>query len=497
VKALNIVVGLAALTLLASTRAEAQPPPAPAPLVQLTSLELLWKKGVISDAEYKTALNQIVDSVGNRSPDEPTVVIAKWSTTLYGFVEADSIYDTTRSFTEAPGSGLVAEPGTTAGNNSRVQFAARNSRLGLQMRAPETYGVRVSGQIECDFQGTQLPVSTTSTISPSPYGTESTFYTSAVLRIRHLNLKVETPWVDILFGQYWTLFGWGPSYQANRVEFGGMPAEIYERTPQLRLSKTVASYPVRFDAAVGAFRPVQRDSGAPDLQGGLRLALDSWKGLQTQGATGSTVSPASFAISGLLRHVAVNDFNPVAGNTNTQDLYMVAFAADVFLPVIPAKSATANVALSIHGEFSTGYGDGDIFSTGSAGINFPTIPGTTYSPDVDPGIVTFDPHGGLHAIEWTSYFVGAELYLPPRSRWWVSGNYGHLESANSHYYTNGTCGTGSCGVLFAEDWFDANVFADLTPAVRVGVEYANFNDTYVNGLKAINHRGQLSGFFLF
>jgi hypothetical protein len=447
--------------------------------------------------EYKTALHEIVDSVGTRSPDEPTVVFARWSTTLYGFVEVDSIYDTTRSFTEAPGSGLVAEPGTVAGNNPRFQLAVRNSRLGLQMRAPETFGIRVSGQFECDMQGTQLPVSTASAISPSPYGTEGTFYSSAVLRIRHLNMRVETPWVDILFGQYWTLFGWGPTYQVNRVEFGGMPAEIYQRTPQLRISKTVASYPVRFDAAIGAFRPVQRDSGAPDVQGGLRFAIDAWKGLQTQGATGTTISSASFGLSGLLRHVAVNDFGAAAGNTNTQDLYMDAFAADAFLPIIPAKSTTANAALSIHGEFSTGYGDGDIFSTGSAGINFPTIPGTTYTPDIDPGIVTYDQRGGLHAIEWTTYLVGAELYLPPRSRWWISGNYGHLESANSHYYTFGTCGTGPCGVLFAEDWFDANLSSDLTPSIRVGVEYANFNDTYVNGLKAINHRGQLSGFFLF
>ena len=48
-----------------------------------------------------------------------------------------------------------------------------------------------------------------------------------------------------------------------------------------------------------------------------------------------------------------------------------------------------------------------------------------------------------------------------------------------------------------EDWFDVNLFVDPTPAVRIGIEYANFNDMYFDGHHAINHRGQLSGFFIF
>jgi hypothetical protein len=42
-----------------------------------------------------------------------------------------------------------------------------------------------------------------------------------------------------------------------------------------------------------------------------------------------------------------------------------------------------------------------------------------------------------------------------------------------------------------------NLFVDPVPAVRIGAEYANFNDVYVDGTHAINHRVQLSGFFIF
>ncbi len=51
--------------------------------------------------------------------------------------------------------------------------------------------------------------------------------------------------------------------------------------------------------------------------------------------------------------------------------------------------------------------------------------------------------------------------------------------------------------MSAYNWFDVNLFADPTPAVRVGFEYSNYNTQYVDGVHAINHRGQLSGCFIF
>ncbi len=106
--------------------------------------------------------------------------------------------------------------------------------------------------------------------------------------------------------------------------------------------------------------------------------------------------------------------------------------------------------------------------------------------------MTYDQRGHLHGIQWTSYLIGAQYYLPgTEGKFWVSGNYSHTQSANIDNY-----GT-AARLRLAEDWFDVNVFVDPLPAVRIGVEYANFNDVYVDGTHAINHRLQLSGFFIF
>jgi hypothetical protein len=100
--------------------------------------------------------------------------------------------------------------------------------------------------------------------------------------------------------------------------------------------------------------------------------------------------------------------------------------------------------------------------------------------------------GNLHGIQLLAYLFGAQYYLPGvDGRIWISGNYSHQESVNSFRYGSGS------SILAAIDWFDVNLFVDPLPSVRVGAEYANTTDTYVDGIKSVNHRGQLSGFFLF
>ena len=48
-----------------------------------------------------------------------------------------------------------------------------------------------------------------------------------------------------------------------------------------------------------------------------------------------------------------------------------------------------------------------------------------------------------------------------------------------------------------EEWYDANLFGDPYPGVRLGLEYARFNDTYLDGTRAVNHRVQFAGFYIF
>jgi hypothetical protein len=83
---------------------------------------------------------------------------------------------------------------------------------------------------------------------------------------------------------------------------------------------------------------------------------------------------------------------------------------------------------------------------------------------------------------------------------WISGNFSHTEAPNTHFYAQTPAGSFSTTpnkAMSKYDWFDVNVFVDPVPAVRVGFEYSNFNTQYVDGVHAIDHRGQLSGFFIF
>jgi hypothetical protein len=468
--------------------------------VEFTSLRLMRDKGIITQAEYESAVHDLAETTGEHAPKEGTAVLGKWATTLYGFVESDSIWDSTRSLNDLAGGSAIAPHGTPAGDNSRVTFGVRNSRIGFRLKAPETNGVRASAMLEMDFFGTQLPTGpgTSTAGQVQPYqGSEGAYLTNPTFRVRHFNFKVETPVVDFLVGQYWQLFGWQSAYDPNTVQIQGVPGQIYGRTPQIRISKTVKTYPVTFEAAVAATRPVQRDSGVPDGQAGLRLAIDAWTGVQTVGPTGTQISPLSVAVTGLLRRVRVDNFS--AAPTYTNDLTMSALAVDGFLPVLPGTKEDKNNSLSLNGEFATGYGSADQYTGFTGGIGYPALPNPTkanpapaYTPNIDNGIVTYDNGGHLHGIQWQSYLIGAQYYFPGvNGKFWVSGNYSHMESANMHFYGAPT------KAYFGEDFFDVNLFVDPTSAVRLGVEYANFDDQYVSGLHTHNNRVQLSGFFIF
>lgn len=471
----------------------AQPPattPAPSAQpagVQITTLRIMREKNIISEEEYESALRDLNESTGTQTPEQNSVVLGKWATTMYGFVEADSIVDSTQSLTDLSGNSQIARTGTYAYSHGRVMFGARNSRVGFRMKAPEFGGIRVSGVVESDFLGNQ------SLGYATGQATENQYFTSPLFRIRHMYVKAESDIVDLLMGQYWELFGWQSMYHPNTVEIQGVPGQIYSRTPQIRLSKTIKTDPVTVEIAIAAMRPPQRDSMAPEGQAGLRLAINHWTGVQTNGATGTGIQPASIAVTGDLRHIEVPWLQPVptgnAGKTAT------AAAVDAFLPILPGSKEKMGNSLALNGEFSSGYGTADLFTglTGGTTIAGALTAPATWPQDIDNGIASYTSTGQLVFIQWTSYLFGAQYYLPGlNGRAWISGNYSHMDSSNTPtIYPNST------KVRSSLDWWDVNLFGDVTPAFRLGLEYANTTDHYVDGNTPTNHRVQLSGFLIF
>ena len=179
----------------------------------------------------------------------------KWALTFYGFVEADFITDSTRSYSETIGGSLVARSDTYAGKVGRSQFSVRNTRLGLKFESPESGGVRPSAVLEGDFYGASS-VSETS---------EHNVYTSPTFRLRHAYLSLDNDVISVLAGQTYDVFGWQNYFFPMSAEFLGIPNQVFSRNTQFRLSHTFgAGGPVSIDIAASAVRPAQRDSSMPD-----------------------------------------------------------------------------------------------------------------------------------------------------------------------------------------------------------------------------------------
>jgi hypothetical protein len=116
-------------------------------------------------------------------------------------------------------------------------------------------------------------------------------------------------------------------------------------------------------------------------------------------------------------------------------------------------------------------------------------------PNADPGPVTYDAQGQLQTIDWTVFLVGLQYYFPPSGKVWIAANFSQIKSGNIASF--GPAASPPAGVYTKEQWFDGCLFWQLTPAVRFGVEYAQFKQTYADGIEATNHRAQFSGWFLF
>jgi hypothetical protein len=417
-------------------------------------------------------------------------VTAKWSATLYGFAEFDIMRDSTQTFGDSPGNGAIARPGLVY-NNGRTQTTARNSRLGVRLSAPEFHHMKSSGNLEMDFMGNQ----------PNPV-TEAANVNNGTFRIRAAYAKLETDYVDMLAGQYYFLFGQGPFFFPMSIWFFGMPNQAFGRTQQFRLSHAIKSDAVNLDIAASASRPPQRDSDIPDFQGGLKLGVNSWKGVHTIGSGYPAVDPLTLSVSGSARHFRVNEFATAPTTTHTKNGWGISL--DGMIPVVPAASTKAKGnALTVTGSFVTGKGIGDLIGNITGGAAFPAVPAAmpggatgTFAANIDPGIVQYDSMGNLRTLNWTTFMVGAQYYLPPNGEVTIGANYTHGESDN---ITDGLAATAAgVGSVFKEsNFFEAVALGDITPAIRAGVAWQRIWQTRGDEVKTINSRVELSVYFFF
>jgi hypothetical protein len=419
---------------------------------------------------------------------------AAWLLTIYGFVEADVINDSTRSYSDAIGGSLVARNEQYAGQVGRTQFSIRNTRIGLELRSPTLGGVRPSAIIEGDFFGNQ----------PPGVG-EAAYFDSPAFRIRHAYAKLENEVLDVWAGQTYDLFGWQNYFFPCSLEFLGLPNEVFARTTQVRLGHTFQTDAVNIDVAAAALSPAQRDSEIPDANAGIRLSANHWKGISTPGNGGTTALPLSLGVSAVVRRFKVDAFAPPPPQTSNEATGW-GVSLDALVPVIPAKNANdRGNRLTLTGSFVVGTGIADLVNAGG-GATFPTLPNPAqanpppiYTPDIDNGLVTYDLPGVLHTIDWQTFMVGLQYYLPPSGRVIFAANFtqGYSGNMTNLYPRGGREIELLSRVAKLSRYADANVFWDVTPAVRVGASFQYTATEYVDNEMARNLRymGQMLYFF--
>jgi hypothetical protein len=302
------------------------------------------------------------------------------------------------------------------------------------------------------------------------------------------------------------VFGWQNLFFPCSAEFLGLPNQLFSRNTQFRLGRTFgAAGPVSLDVAASALRPAQRDSAVPDANFGVRLGLPGWKGIATPGNVGTVALPLSLGVSGTVRQFKVNAFTPPpAQASNTVTGWGVSI--DALLPVIRAGDADdRGNRLTLTGSFVTGAGIGDLI-TARGGARFPTLPNPAqanppplYDANVDPGLVSFDTQGVLHAIDWQAFRVGLQYYLPPMGRVVFAANYTQAHSKNlaQLFPRQGAEIELLARVADTSRYADANLFWDATPAVRFALSGQYTAVEYLDGDKPHNLRGMLQALYAF
>lgn len=417
------------------------------------------------------------------------------SLTLYGFLQTDALYDTTRSYNDSIGTTLVARTDTYDGTVGRMQFSARNTRIGLAFDAPLMDGARTGAVFEGDFFGNQ------------PSGaTESDYFDSPTFRLRHAYVSVENEIVDVLVGQTYDVFGWQNYFFPTTAEFIGLPHQVFSRHAQVRLLKEFAKESaVGVDLAVAALRPAQRDSGMPDFNGGLRVKLNDFKGLRTSGNGSTAALPLAVGVSGVVRKYKVDAFAPPP-TQDSNEVTAWGLSVDALLPILAADTADdRGNRLTLTGSYVMGTGIGDLLTT-TGGATFPTLPNPAqanpppeYDGNIDPGLVSFDTQGVLHTIDWQAFRVGFVWYLPPTGRLILSGNYTQAYSENMRdlFPQGGAEIELLTRVADRSRYADLNLFFDASPRVRLGIAGAYTEVEYIDGDKPHNYRGHAQVMYFF
>ena len=489
------------------------------------------------------------NSFQNLMPDAPppgyTSMLGKWTTMMYGFVEFDTMYDSSNSYNNWPFNGGAANAGTIQGggndalgktiNSSSYGFDVNNSRIGFALSSPVYHGYKLRALLEMDFLARPGESQYT-----APAGGENTgYFTNPIFRIRHFFMDISTPgYGNFLLGQYWSLFGWQPYNIYNSVQIAPAPGTLYGRFPQARWYKIIhATDGLKVEPAISAMMPQYNASGMPAFVEGIKIADSNWMGEGMIGDTGKGQFPLALGFSAIQSNYdgyfqGNQTYTSAAGKSTTVALPTSGFnswtsaeAVDLWLPILPVRNGKPGNNLTLTAEYTWGQGDAYQFPNMNFGIgpnslpisNCPGAPtGATNNAcsTLSPGLPAGEGFANGNAfvpLDIQTYNVNLQYYFPDDAHTSISLGFAVDNSSNLQSIANavgnqgqGLGGAGSTNGLYKylapwtrNTFTFVNLWHDFTPAVRAGIEYGQYDTLYTTGISTLDNRVMMSWFYFF
>ncbi len=416
-----------------------------------------------------------------------------WKVTLNGFIDSDFSKDSTRSLGEIIGNTPVARSGTFAGDNGRMQFSGRNSRLGFSVYAPEQDGWKAKGVFEFDFFGYD-PVPSTSGTKNS----EASFYQNPTLRMRHAYLSVEKDGWQFLSGQTWTLFGWQPYYFPTILTVAPAPGELFQRDLQAMSMKTISfGESSKIQTAISFEKPSQRDSAMPNLNAGVRYSLESYRAGYASTYGDIKTEALSVGLSGSFRQFET----PISATDTTSQSHKnsSAIAIDGLIPLMPVSDANEpGNSLMLNFEFTSGSGYADALPNWSGGLNgFPQGAGTVAAnTNLDAGFGGFDSNGNFDLVNLQTMNLSLQYMLPSNLKSFATLGYASIYSNNVGDFS--ASATSASDIYDRSSMYFVNFIHDFTKQIRAGMEYDKVQTHYFSdGQSSYNDRFQVTALYRF
>ncbi len=399
-------------------------------------------------------------------------VLSKFKLSIGGYVKLDYAYNSVNL-----GSGGVITPITGAipsknitgiGPNSAVFanqeqsiFSLRQSRLWFKVDGPGFLGSKTGGLVEVDF-----------------YGDNGAPAESPQLRLRHVYGTIDWPATQVLFGQYWDMFG--PMIASTEDFRTAAPqgAPYGPRVPQIRFTQ---KFNFNADNQLKLVLAVQD----PNQFGNNQSAVTGEYGPSVNYAAQAFfvskalgVAPGYMSLS--MNPLTIGPFGlygvgKAPSNAN-RSLSSWGYGLYTFVPIMGSRDG--------YGRAMTLAFEGQAYAAANltySGATAQAVVGTTPAGGI-PGNVSniFDPTGNQKpARNWA--FI-AQLKFFPNQDLGITAGYGSRYALNNGDYA----GIPNYQRQSQQIW--TNVTYDLNAAIRVATEWQNIETKYgnVNGV-AGNH----------